>query len=250
MDRFESNNDRLIDLRIQLDSKLKRYLETKNDSNEENIPLRDFLKEINTLKVNDKRIYQNYVSRIIKWIDTSFIKDTSDDLQQLNKLDLLNAWRGIENNIKENYNYNNQDNFRNDENNDIQNNNDIVFAGWSIEETINVVKNFKFDTKKENRIGVIDWEVISLWNNRYEISLYRVDWGEIWKINILYNPYWNKIQIFDEYSNRLIWEQHINIPRHWHRNRNSNLWQYPSTEFNIKLNNWQKVNINLAFPNK
>lgn len=106
-----NNNDRLIDLRIDLDSKLKRYLQTKNDSNEENSPLRELLREINSLSINDKRIYQNYIGRIIKWLDNSFIKDTSDDLLQLNKLDLLNVWRGIENNIPYDHNWWNRNNY-------------------------------------------------------------------------------------------------------------------------------------------
>lgn len=260
-ERQSQNDDRLLDLRIQLDTKLKKYLETKNDSNEENKPLWDFLREINTLSVNDKKIYQNYVWNLIRRVDTSFIQDISDDLKQFKKLDMLNAWRGIENSIKEDYS-NQEDNYGDNRNNDIQNNdNNLVFAGWSIQETVHVIKNFKFDTKNENRISPIDWEVRSLWNNRYEISLYRIDWWEIWKINVLYNTYWNKVQIFDEYRNRLIWEQYINTGGHgnWWRHYNwgrdnyrspHNNLQYPSTEFNIKLDNWSLVNINLAFPNR
>lgn len=260
-ERQSQNDDRLLDLRIQLDTKLKKYLETKNDSNEENKPLWDFLREINTLSVNDKKIYQNYVWNLIRRVDTSFIQDISDDLKQFKKLDMLNAWRGIENSIKENYS-NQEDNYGDNRNNDIQNNdNNLVFAGWSIQETVHVIKNFKFDTKNENRISPIDWEVRSLWNNRYEISLYRIDWWEIWKINVLYNTYWNKVQIFDEYRNRLIWEQYINTGgrgnwwRHYNWGRDNyrsphNNLQYPSTEFNIKLDNWSLVNINLAFPNR
>jgi hypothetical protein len=99
----------------------------------------------------------------------------------------------------------------------------------------------------------LNWNINPLWNWLYELELNRIDndWSDLWeiaKLRLRYNPYWNTVQIINEYNNRIIWEQAINFPRNWYMNYQNS--RYPSTNFRINLDHGPAININLAFPNR
>ncbi len=224
-------------------------------ANKYNGDINSYLKE--TFKSPKSETYKNYLiqkTRESTRSELSSLKDFLDMKKDLatsedDKLQLMDLETSIDNNPMQNNQSNNiQDS------NDIYREQEVVFAGWNIEEKVKVIKNFKFDMKNEVHVSPLSWEVTPLWNNIYEILLSRLDWWDVWKIQILYNPYWNTVQIFDEYRSRLIWEQMIRNSNnwYWHRDMHFQNWNYPSTQFNIQpyWDKWPTLHINLAFPNR
>ncbi len=218
-------------------------------ANKYNGDINSYLKE--TFKSPKSETYKNYLiqkTRESTRSELSSLKDFLDMKKDIatnedDKLQLMD----LETSIDTNPTQNNQNNNLQDSNDNL-NNSDIVFVWWTIEENVRVL--FKW---KEKMTSSLNWNISPLWNWLYELELNRIDndWSDLWeiaKLRLRYNPYWNTVQIINEYNNRIIWEQAINFPRNWYMNYQNS--RYPSTNFRINLDHGPAININLAFPNR
>lgn len=218
-------------------------------ANKYNDDINSYLKE--TFKSPKSETYKNYLiqkTRGSTRSELSSLKDFLDMKKDVatsedDKLQLMD----LETSIDTNPTQNNQNNNLQDSNDNL-NNSDIVFVWWTIEENVRVL--FKW---KEKMTSSLNWNINPLWNWLYELELNRIDndWSDLWeiaKLRLRYNPYWNTVQIINEYNNRIIWEQAINFPRNWYMNYQNS--RYPSTNFRINLDHGPAININLAFPNR
>ncbi len=221
-------------------SDVNKYLEKRYNSPESETYKNYLIQEVKESTKNELRYLKDYIDLkkdvVISEDDKLQLMDLSNSLNSIWNLNQVNTNSPI------------------NDSNDVYREADIVFAGWSIQEKVKIIKNLKFDMKSELRNSPISWEIIELWNNVYELKLSRIDydWAESWeilKLRLVYNNYWNTIQIFDEYKSRLIWEQIIHFPRNWHRYNDS---RAAITKFNIKpyWDKWPLINIHLAFPNR